>query len=226
MGQKVSPHGIRVGINKNWSSQWFGDKKNFAANIQEDKKIRDFLKKNYYTCNISSIEIERQNDKVTVNISTARPGMIIGQKGAGIETIKKELKNIVEDKDIVLNIKEVKKIDLDAQLIAEGIAVQIEKRVSFKRALKEAIPRVMKAGAQGIKVMASGRLNGADIARSAYYQEGSLPLQTLRADIDYGVASAKTTYGILGVKVWIYKGEILGRKPMKTNQNNEVGGNA
>ncbi|MFA6666881.1 MAG: 30S ribosomal protein S3 [Bacilli bacterium] len=212
MGQKVSPHGFRVGINKNWSSQWFADKKSFAQNLLEDNKIRNLIKEKYYTSGISSIIIERTDSRVVINIKTARPGVLIGQRGAGIENLKKQLSKIVDMKNLVINIKEVKQIDLDAQLIAEGIALQVEKRVTFKRALKEALPRVMKAGAQGCKVMISGRLNGAEIARSAYYQEGSLPLQTIRADIDYGYARANTTYGVLGVKTWIYKGEILGKR--------------
>lgn len=223
MGQKVSPHGLRVGINKNWSSVWYADKADFAANLLEDNKIRKFLKKKYYNCNISSIEIERTDARVIVTINTGRPGMIIGQKGAGIEQIRKELSKLINSNNIILNVKEVKKVDLDAQLVAEGIALQLEKRVAFKRAVKEALPRVMKAGAQGIKIVVGGRLNGAEIARSEEFHLGSLPLQTIRANIDYGVASAYTTYGVVGVKVWIYKGDILGKK--STPKSNDMGGN-
>ena len=223
MGQKVSPHGLRVGVNKNWSSVWYADKADFAANLLEDNKIRKFLKKKYYNCNISSIEIERTDARVIVTINTGRPGMIIGQKGAGIEQIRKELSKLINSNNIILNVKEVKKVDLDAQLVAEGIALQLEKRVAFKRAVKEALPRVMKAGAQGIKIVVGGRLNGAEIARSEEFHLGSLPLQTIRANIDYGVASAYTTYGVVGVKVWIYKGDILGKK--STPKSNDMGGN-
>ena len=223
MGQKVSPHGLRIGINKNWSSVWYADKADFARNILEDKKIRDFLKKKYYNCNISSIEIERTDARVIVTINTGRPGMIIGQKGAGIEQIKKELIKLTKSNNIILNVKEVKKVDLDAQIVAEGIATQLEKRVAFKRAVKEALPRVMKAGAEGVKIIVGGRLNGAEIARSEEFHLGSLPLQTLRADIDYGVASAHTTYGVVGVKVWIYKGDILGKKVAP--KSSKTGGN-
>ncbi len=223
MGQKVSPHGLRVGVNKNWSSVWYADKADFAANLLEDNKIRKFLKKKYYNCNISSIEIERTDARVIVTINTGRPGMIIGQKGAGIEQIRKELSKLINSNNIILNVKEVKKVDLDAQLVAEGIALQLEKRVAFKRAVKEALPRVMKAGAQGIKIVVGGRLNGAEIARSEEFHLGSLPLQTIRANISYGVASAYTTYGVVGVKVWIYKGDILGKK--STPKSNDMGGN-
>ena len=223
MGQKVSPHGLRVGINKEWSSVWYADKADFAKNLLEDNKIREFLKKKYYSCNISSIEIERTDARLIVTINTGRPGMIIGQKGAGIEQIKKELVKLTDSKNVVLNVKEVKKVDLDAQLVAEGIALQLEKRVSFKRAVKEAMPRVMKAGAQGVKITVSGRLGGAEIARAETFHVGSLPLQTLRADIDYGTASAHTTYGVVGVKVWIYKGDILGKR--KSPKNSNMGGN-
>ena len=224
MGQKVSPHGLRVGINKGWSSVWYADKADFAKNLLEDNKIREALKSKYYNANISSIEIERTNSNLIININTGRPGMLIGQKGAGIEVIRKELAKVVDCKNIILNIKEVKKIDLDAQLIAEGIATQLEKRVAFKRAIKDALPRVMKAGAEGVKITVGGRLNGAEIARSESFHLGSLPLQTLRADIDYGTASAKTTYGVIGVKVWVYKGNILGKKKATQKMTN-MGGN-
>ena len=223
MGQKVSPHGLRVGINKNWSSVWYADKADFARNLLEDNQIRKFLKKKYYNCNISSIEIERTGARIVVTINTGRPGMLIGQKGAGIEQIRKELSKLINSNSIILNVKEVKKVDLDAQLVAEGIALQLEKRVAFKRAVKEVLPRVMKAGAQGVKIIVGGRLNGAEIARSEQFHLGSLPLHTLRADIDYGVASAFTTYGVIGVKVWIYKGDILGKKKMP--KSSDMGGN-
>ena len=211
MGQKVSPHGLRVGINKNWSSVWYADKADFARNILEDKKIRDFLKKKYYNCNISSIEIERTDARVIVTINTGRPGMIIGQKGAGIEQIKKDLTKIISPvKNFILNVKEIKKPDLDAQLVADSIAAQLEKRVQWRRALKQAMQRVMKAGAKGCKVQVSGVIDGANtMGRTEKYMEGSLPLHTLRADVDYGVSSAFTNYGKLGVKCWIFKGEIL-----------------
>ncbi len=224
MGQKVSPHGLRVGINKGWSSVWYADKADFAKNLLEDKKIREALKSKYYNANISSIEIERTDSKLIVNINTGRPGMLIGQKGAGIETIKKDLAKVTDCKNIILNIKDVKRVDLDAQLIAEGIAMQLEKRVAFKRAIKDVMPRVMKAGAEGVKITVGGRLNGAEIARSESFHLGSLPLQTLRADIDYGTASAHTTYGVVGVKVWVYKGNILGKKN-RTQKTTEMGGN-
>ncbi len=224
MGQKVSPHGLRVGINKGWSSVWYADKADFAKNLLEDSKIREALKSKYYNANISSIEIERTDSKLIVNINTGRPGMLIGQKGAGIEEIKKVLAKVTDCKNIILNIKEVKRVDLDAQLIAEGIAMQLEKRVAFKRAIKDVMPRVMKAGAEGVKITVGGRLNGAEIARSESFHLGSLPLQTLRADIDYGTASAHTTYGVVGVKVWVYKGNILGKKN-KTQKTTEMGGN-
>ncbi len=224
MGQKVSPHGLRVGINKGWSSVWYADKADFAKNLLEDNKIREALKSKYYNANISSIEIERTDSKLIVNINTGRPGMLIGQKGAGIEAIKKDLAKVTNCKNIILNIKEVKRVDLDAQLIAEGIAMQLEKRVAFKRAIKDVMPRVMKAGAEGVKITVGGRLNGAEIARSESFHLGSLPLQTLRADIDYGTASAHTTYGVVGVKVWVYKGNILGKKN-RTQKTTEMGGN-
>lgn len=213
MGQKVSPIGLRIGVNKNWQSSWYASKKDFAKNIKEDDKIRTFIKKKYYNAAISSIEIERTATRVVVTLNTGRPGMLIGTKGAGVEEIKKELAKMVGAKTLFVNVKEVKKPDLDATLVAEGIATQLEKRVAFRRALKQAIQRVMKAGAKGCKVQVSGVVDGANtIARTENYMEGSLPLHTLRADIDYGVASAFTNYGKLGVKCWIYKGEILGKK--------------
>ena len=213
MGQKVSPIGLRIGVNKGWQSSWYASKKDIAKNIKEDDNIRTFIKKKYSNAAISSIEIERTATKVVVTLNTGRPGMLIGTKGAGIEEIKKELAKMVGAKTLFVNVKEVKKPDLDAVLVAESIAGQLEKRVTFRRALKQAIQRVMKAGAKGCKVQVSGVVDGANtIARTENYMEGSLPLHTLRADIDYGVASAFTNYGKLGVKCWIYKGEILGKK--------------
>lgn len=213
MGQKVSPIGLRVGINKSWDSSWYANKQNFADFLIEDEKIRKFIKKNYYQSAIAKVGIERTANKTIVNIWTAKPGMIIGTKGAGIETIKAQLAKIIAPtKMLIINVKEVKKPDLEAVLVAENIATQLEKRISFKRAMKQALSRVMKAGAKGCKVQVSGVVDGANtIARTERYMEGSLPLHTLRADIDYGVASAFTNYGKLGVKCWIYKGEILGK---------------
>ena len=213
MGQKVSPVGLRIGVNKGWQSSWYANKKDFAKYIKEDDNIRTFIKKKYGNAAISSIDIERTATKVVVTLNTGRPGMLIGTKGAGVEEIKKELSKMVGAKTLFVNVKEVKKPDLDAVLVAEGIASQLEKRVAFRRALKQAIQRVMKAGAKGCKVQVSGVVDGANtIARTETYLEGSLPLHTLRAVIDYVVASAFTNYGKLGVKCWIYKGEILGKK--------------
>ncbi|MBO5925642.1 MAG: 30S ribosomal protein S3 [Clostridia bacterium] len=209
MGQKVNPNGLRVGVIKGWNTQWYADKKNFADNLVEDYNIRKFLKKKYYLCSLSKITIDRAASKLIVNIYTSKPGVLIGRGGAGVETIKAEVKGIVGDKNVNVNIIEVKRPDTDAQLVAEGIAAQLEKRVSFRRAMKQSMSRAMKAGAKGIKTMVSGRLDGAEIARSEHYHEGSIPLQTLRADIDYGFAEAHTTFGVIGVKTWIYKGEVL-----------------
>lgn len=214
MGQKVSPVGLRIGINKDWSSTWYADKATFAANLKEDQEIRNFLKKKYASSAISKVTIERTVGKLVINIFTGKPGMIIGTKGAGIETIKKEVSKMIRPvKLLVINVKEVKKVDLDAQLVAESIAGQLEKRVAGKRALKQALQRVMKAGAKGCKVQISGVLAKAnDKAMTEKYKEGSLPLHTLRADIDYGEAAAYTMIGKIGVKCWIYKGDILGTK--------------
>lgn len=214
MGQKVNPIGLRVGINKDWDATWYADKKTFADNIKEDDCIRKFFKKKYAQCAISKVTIERTEGKLIINIFTGKPGMIIGQKGAGIENIKKEVNKVIRPvKLLIINVKEIKKPDLDAQLVAESIAAQLEKRVASKRALKQALQRVMKAGAKGCKVQASGVLTKAnEKAMTEKYMEGSLPLHTLRADIDYGVTSAFTIIGKIGVKVWIYKGEILGGK--------------
>ena len=210
MGQKVNPHGLRVGIIKDWDAQWFGSKGDFAANIKEDYEIRTLLKKKYYQAAISKICIERAASKVTITIFTARPGVLIGKQGSEIEIIKKTVAKVCKNKQVSINISEVKKADADAQLVAEGIAAQLEKRVSFRRAMKQAISRSMRSGIKGIKVMVSGRLDGAEIARSENYHEGSIPLQTLRADIDYGFAEALTTFGIIGIKCWVYKGEVIG----------------
>lgn len=216
MGQKVDPNGLRTGVIKAWTSKWYADKAHFADNIVEDNKIRKFIKKKYYEMAISKIAIERAADKVVVAIHTARPAVLIGKAGAGVEEIRKEVAKLVaQDKKVSINIMEVKHPDADAQLVAENIAKQLEGRASFRRAMKQAMSKAMKAGAKGVKTMVSGRLDGAEIARSEQYREGSIPLQTLRADIDYGVATAHTTFGAIGVKCWIYKGEILGKNPLE-----------
>ena len=213
MGQKVIPHGLRVGVIKDWDSKWYADAE-FSDYLVEDYNIRKFLKKKLYSAGVSKIEIERASDRVKVIIYTAKPGVVIGKGGAEIEVTKKELAKLT-DKKVMVDIKEIKRPDRDAQLVAENIAQQLENRVSFRRAMKSCMGRTMKSGAMGIKTCCSGRLGGADIARAEFYSEGTIPLQTLRADIDYGFAEANTTYGKVGVKVWIYKGEIL---PTKGNQ--------
>lgn len=210
MGQKVNPIGLRLKVNKTWDSQWFGSKKDIAKNIVEDHKIRETLMKNYNQCSISKVLIERSQARLTVTILTGRPGMLIGVKGAGVEAIKKEIAKISNSKNIIINIREVKKPDLDAMIVADSVAKQLEKRVSWRRAMKQAIQKAQKAGAEGVKIMVGGRLDGAEIARSEFQQVGKLPLHTIRADIDYGVCTAHTTFGAIGVKCWIYKGEILG----------------
>lgn len=210
MGQKVNPHGIRVGVIKGWDTQWYADKKNFSAFLKEDYEIRTFVKEKYYAAAISRIVIERAANRIAVTIYTARPGVLIGKQGAEIEVIKNDLSKIAKGKQIGINIIEVKKPDCDAQLVAESIAAQLEKRASFRRCMKQAISRAMRLGAKGVKAMVSGRLDGAEIARTEHYHEGSIPLQTLRADIDYGFAVARTTFGAIGIKVWVYKGEVLG----------------
>jgi small subunit ribosomal protein S3 len=220
MGQKVNPHGLRVGIIKNWDSRWYADKE-FADNLVEDYKIREFLKKKLYSAGISKIEIERTSDRVKLTIFTAKPGIVIGKGGQEIENTKKELTKYTKKK-LIVDIKEIKRPDRDAQLVAESIAQQLEGRVSFRRAMKSTMSRSMKAGAKGIKTQCSGRLGGADMARTETYNEGTIPLQTLRADIDYGFAEASTTYGKVGVKVWIYKDEIL---PSKKESYSREGGN-
>ena len=214
MGQKVHPTGVRVGIIKDWKAKWYADSKDFANYLVEDQKIRKFLKKKLYTAGISKIEIERTAKMVKINLYTAKPGIIIGKGGAGVEALKEEVSKLI-GKDVNLNIVEVKNIDTDAQLVAENIAGQLERRISFRRAMKQCMQKSLKAGALGIKTSVSGRLGGADMARTEFYKEGNIPLQTLRADIDYGFAEADTTYGKIGVKVWIYKGEVLPTKKME-----------
>ena len=218
MGQKVSPHGLRVGIIKDWSSTWYANKQNFSDYLVEDYKIRKYLKDLLKPAGINKLDISRKGDKVFVDIYTAKPGMIIGKGGAAIEELKVKLSKMVS-KEVSLNIVEVKDVDLAAQLVAENISTQLEKRISFRKAMKSSIQRTMKAGALGIKTAVSGRLGGAEIARTEQYSEGTIPLQTLRADIDYGFAEALTTYGIIGVKVWIYKGEVLPAKKTEKGGN-------
>ena len=213
MGQKVNPHGLRVGVIKEWDSKWYADA-DFSEFLVEDYNIRKFLKKKLFAAGVSKIEIERASDRVKVIIHTAKPGVVIGKGGNEIEITKKELSKLT-DKKVLVDIKEIKRPDKDAQLVAENIAQQLENRVSFRRAMKSTMSRTMKAGALGIKTSCSGRLGGADMARTEFYSEGTIPLQTLRADIDYGFAEADTTYGKVGVKVWIYKGEVL---PTKANK--------
>lgn len=212
MGQKVNPHGLRVGIIKGWDTTWYADKKDFSAFLKEDNVIRTFLKKKYYAAAISKILIERAAGKVVVTIYTGRPGILIGKAGSEIEVIKKDLAKLTNGKQVIINVTEVKKIDADAQLVAESVAAQLEKRISFRRAMKQAIGRTMRAGVKGVKMQVSGRLDGREIAGSEHYHDGSIPLQTLRADIDYGFAEAHTTFGMIGVKCWIYKGEVLKAK--------------
>ena len=213
MGQKVNPHGLKVGVIKDWDSKWYAEA-DFADLLVEDYNIRTYLKKKLYAAGVSTIEIERASDRVKVIIYTAKPGVVIGKGGAEIEKIKAEVQKFTSKK-LVVDIKEVKRPDRDAQLVAENIALQLENRVSFRRAMKSCMSRTMKSGAKGIKTSCSGRLGGADMARTEFYSEGTIPLQTLRADIDYGFAEADTTYGKVGVKVWIYKGEVL---PTKANK--------
>ena len=213
MGQKVNPHGMRVGVIKDWDSRWYAEA-DFADNLIEDHEIRTYLKKKLYSAGISKIEIERASDRIKIIVHTAKPGVVIGKGGAEIEKLKAEVQKMT-DKKLFVDIKEVKRPDRDAQLVAESIAQQLENRVSFRRAMKSTMGRSMKAGVLGIKTAVGGRLGGADIARTEFYSEGTIPLQALRADIDYGFAEADTTYGKLGVKVWIYKGEVL---PTKANK--------
>ena len=217
MGQKVNPHGLRVGVIKDWDSRWYADAE-FSDFLVEDYNIRKFLKKKLHSAGVSKIEIERASDRVKIILYTAKPGVVIGKGGAEIEVTKKELSKLT-DKKVLVDIKEIKRPDRDAQLVAENIAQQLENRVAFRRAMKSCIGRTMKTGAKGIKTAVSGRLGGADIARTEFYSEGTIPLQTLRADIDYGSAEADTTYGKVGVKVWIYKGEVL---PTRANKEGGV----
>ena len=211
MGQKVHPNGIRVGVIRDWNSKWYADSKNFSDYLIEDYEIRKYVKKKLYVSGISKIEIERTQRFVKVNIFTAKPGIVIGKGGALAENLKADLEKMI-NKQVNLNIVEVKDVDVNAQLVAENVANQLERRISFRRAMKQCMQRTMKAGALGIKIAVSGRLGGADMARTEFYKDGTVPLQTLRADIDYGFAEANTTYGKVGVKVWIYKGEILPQK--------------
>ena len=212
MGQKVNPHGLRVGVIKDWDSRWFTtDKKEFGALLLEDHNIRKFLKNKLYSAGVAKIEIERSANKIKLDLHVAKPGVVIGRAGAGIEALKAELEKMTK-KNIIVNIVEVKAIDKNAQLVAENIALAIERRVAFRRAMKQAVQRALKAGAKGIKVAASGRLGGAEMARTEGYSEGNVPLQTLRSDIDYGFAEADTTYGKIGIKVWICNGEVLPTK--------------
>ena len=212
MGQKVNPHGLRVGVIKPWDTQWYADKKEFSVYLKEDHSIRTFIKKKYYAAAISKILIERAAGKIVVTVYTGRPGVLIGKAGSEIEVIKKDLVKLTKGKQVIINVTEVRKVDADAQLVAESVAAQLEKRVSFRRAMKQAIGRTMRSGVKGVKMQVSGRLDGREIAGTEHYHEGSIPLQTLRADIDYGFAEAHTTFGMIGVKVWIYKGEILKAK--------------
>ena len=220
MGQKVNPHGFRVGVIKDWNSKWYADKKNFADNLVEDYKIREFLKEKLYTSGISKIEIERAAKRVKINIHTAKPGMVIGRGGSGIEVIKQDMKKLVADKNVLINIVEVKFAENNAQLMAENIASQLEKRISFRRAMKQTIQRAMRTGVKGVKTACAGRLGGAEIARTEHYHEGTIPLQTLRADIDYGFAEANTVYGKIGVKVCVYRGEVLPTKKIVKEEVN------
>lgn len=224
MGQKVNPHGARVGVIFDWSTRWFATKKDFANNLIEDNKIRNILKEKYLATGISHIDIERSATKMTINLFTAKPGMIIGRGGKGIDELKASVEKIL-GRAVIVNVVEIKNPDAEAQLVAENIAQQLEKRISFRRAMKQSIQRSMKAGAKGIKASVAGRLGGADIARSEHYHEGSIPLQTLRANIDYGFAEAHTTYGRIGVKVWIYKGQILAKSKRQSQraERNEGG---
>ena len=220
MGQKMHPHGLRVGVIEDWSSKWYADSKHYGDYLVEDHKIREYVKKKLFVSGISKVVIERTTKLVKVNVYTAKPGLVIGKGGALVETLKEELQKMI-GKDVKIDIIEVKDFDTNAQLVAENICAQLEKRVSFRRAMKQAMAKAMKAGALGIKTSVSGRLAGADMARTEFYKEGTIPLQTLRANIDYGFYEADTTYGKIGVKVWIYKGEVLPTKKNKTEGGEE-----
>ena len=219
MGQKVNPHGFRVGVIHDWESRWYADSRTFADNLIEDFKIRKFVKKQLFAASISKIEIERAAKRVKLNIFTAKPGMVIGRGGSGIDALKKKVEALVNGSTVMINIVEVRSAESDAQLMAESIAAQLEKRISFRRAMKQTIQRAMKTGVRGVKTQCAGRLGGAEIARTEQYHEGSIPCQTLRADIQYGFAEADTTYGKIGVKVLVYKGEVL---PVKKVVKEEV----
>lgn len=220
MGQKVNPHGLRVGVIKDWDAKWYADKKNFADNLVEDVKIRKFIKKELFSAGISKIQIERAAKRVKLNIYTAKPGVVIGKGGSGIEALKAKLAKVIAEKNVVINIVEVRNAETDSQLMAESIAAQLEKRISFRRAMKQTIQRAMRSGLKGVKTACAGRLGGAEIARTEFYHEGTIPLQTIRADIDYGFAEANTTYGKIGVKVWTYKGEVLPTKKVEKEEAN------
>ena len=228
MGQKVNPHGIRVGIIKDWDSRWYADKKSYGENLVEDYKLRVFLKKKLFLAGVAKIEIEKFANKIRLSIHAAKPGIVIGKGGSEIDKLKKDVETLT-GKSVILNVIEVKSPDLSAQLVAENIASQLERRISFRKAMKQCMARTMKLGAKGIKAAVSGRVGGAEIARTEQYHEGTIPLQTLRADIDYGFAEADTTYGKLGVKVWIYKGEVLAEsknaKAAKAPAKKSEGGN-
>ena len=219
MGQKVNPHGLRVGVIKEWDAKWYADKKDFANNLVEDDKIRKFIKKKLYAAGIDKVEIERMSKRVRIHVHTSKPGIVIGKGGSAIDELRKEVEKMTASK-VSINIVEVKRPEACAQLVAENIALQLENRVSFRRAMKQAISKSFKAGGKGIKVACSGRLGGAEMARTEQYSEGNIPLQTLRADIEYGFAEADTTYGKIGVKVWIYKGEVLPTKVNKEGSEN------
>ena len=223
MGQKVNPHGLRVGVIKDWDTRWYADKKDFSKFLVEDKKIRDFVKTECFKAGVAKIEIERKGEEKTlVSIWAGKPGIIIGRQGAGIADLKKKLTSMFK-RQFFININEIKSVDTEAQLVAENIAKQLEERVSFRRAMKQAMGRAMKGGAKGIKTMVAGRLGGAEIARSEHYHEGTIPLQTLRANIEYGFAEAKTTYGRIGVKVWVYKGAVYkAPKKVKVTEGGEA----
>ena len=220
MGQKVHPHGFRVGVIKDWDAKWYADSRNFADYLVEDNKIRKFVKKELYAASISKIEIERAAKRIKLNIYTAKPGMVIGRGGSGIDALKKKIEVLLNGSSVLINIVEVKSAEADAQLMAESIAQQLEKRISFRRAMKQTIQRAMKTGVKGVKTACAGRLGGAEIARTEQYHEGTIPLQTLRADIQYGFAEADTTYGKIGVKVWVYRGEILPVKKVVKEEAN------
>jgi len=221
LGQKVNPHGMRVGVINDWDSNWYAEKE-YAAQLVEDAKVRRFLKKHLAVAGISKVGIKRIGSRMKLAIYTAKPGMVIGRGGTGIEDIKKALKNVT-DKEVDIDILEIKSVDMSAILVAENIASQLERRIGFRRAVKQAVGRTMRMGAKGIKVTVSGRLGGAEIARSESYREGSIPLQTLRANIDYGVTAAHTTYGAIGIKVWIYKGELAPGQMVDENENVRTG---